>query len=319
MRFRRQAVRLQIRTAIMQGGARLQWGELQDFLAVARHRTLSSAAQALGVDATTIGRRLRKLEQRLGQTLFEHSREGHSLTESGEKLLLHVEDMERAALSIEHVASSGPALKGVVRISVAEGFGTWFMARHLPEFCVEYPGLIVELVANSGFLSPSKRETDIAILLARPRTGPVVSRKLSDYSLRLYASREYLRSALPIGTADDLREHRLIGYVPDLLYAPELRYLGEIDRMLEPTIRSSSINAQLQLIASGGGIGVLPDFIAGREEKLVPILPDRVITRSFWVVTHRDTRQLQRVSVVHTWLQGVVAQHRSTLIPATTR
>lgn len=298
----------------MQGAAQLQWGELQDFLAVARHRKLAAAARAVGVDASTMGRRLRRLEQRIGQTLFEQTREGHVLTEAGEGLLVHVEEMERAALSIEPVAPSGAALSGMLRISVAEGFGTWFMASHLHEFCAIHPKLTVELVASSGFLNPSKRETDIAILLARPRTGPVVSRKLSDYSLRLYASREYLRGRPPIRHPDDLLDHELIGYVPDLLYAPELRYLGEIDKRLEPSIRSSSINAQFRLVASSAGVGVLPSFIAAQDPELVPVLPDKKIIRSFWIVTHRDTRQLRRVEAFHGWLAEVVRQRRALLV-----
>ena len=297
----------------MQELTRLHWSELQDFMAVAQQRKLSDAARSQGVDASTIGRRLRRLEHRLGQTLFEQSRDGHVLTEAGERLLVHVEEMERAALSIERVPSSGAALSGTIRISMAEGFGTWFMASHLRDFCTAHPNLIVELVASSGFLNPSKRETDIAILLARPRAGPVVSRKLSDYTLRLYASREYLRGASPIVTIDDLLAHTLVGYVPDLLYAPELRYLGEIDQRLQPTIRSSSINAQFQLIASHAGIGVLPSFIGDLSTTLVRVLPDLVIRRSFWVVTHKDNRQLKRINAFHEWLATIVTQHQTEL------
>lgn len=84
--------------------------------------------------------------------------------------------------------------------------------------------------------------------------------------------------------------HSVIGYIPDLIYAPELRYLGEIDQQLVPTIRSSSINAQRRLIASGLGLGALPRFIGDADPSLRPILPDRQITRSFWMVTPKDTR-----------------------------
>ncbi|WP_315760630.1 LysR family transcriptional regulator [Sphingomonas sp. Y38-1Y] len=286
----------------MQERARLSWTELQDFLAVARAGKLGVAARTIGVDASTIGRRIRRLEQRLGRTLFEQGRDGQTLTDSGEKLLIHVEEMDRAALPIEDMPADGSTLAGTLRISVSEGFGTGFLARHLGEFCAAHPKLTVELVASSGFLSPSRRETDIAIMLARPRTGPVVSRKLSDYTLHLYAAKSYLMGAPPIGEADDLRRHPLIGYVPDLLYAPELRYLGEIDAALEPTIQSSSINAQHRLIASSAGVGVLPDFIGARDETLVQVLPDHAILRSFWTVMHQDNRKLRRVVVFLDWL-----------------
>ena len=151
-------------------------------------------------------------------------------------------------------------------------------------------------------------------MLARPRAGPVVSSKLSDYHLRLYASEYYAATAdLPRSVAA-LAEHRLIGYIPELLYASELSYLGEIDARLSATVRSSSINAQYRLIASGAGIGVLPRFIGDADERLQPLLPEVVITRSFWIVTHKDNRQLQRIRAFRSWLIDTVARHRSRLI-----
>lgn len=292
------------------------WSDLQFFLAVARSGQLARAAQALRVDATTVGRRLRRLEQGLGQTLFEQTREGQMLTEAGERLLARVEAMEHAAHDIEELRSGDRDVSGVLRVSVSEGFGTWFVAHHLHDFLDRFPRVTVDLVASSGFLSPSKRETDIAVLLARPRAGPVISGKLSDYALRLYASERYAaRHALPRAVAD-LGAHRLVGYVPELLYASELAYLGEIDPPLAPTARSTSINAQYRMIASGAGIGVLPRFIGDTDRALIPVLPERTITRSFWIVTHRDTRQLRRIRCFHDWLVELVRRKRTALLPA---
>lgn len=297
----------------------LQWNDLQDFLAIARAGQLARAAAQLGVDATTIGRRLRRLERRLGQTLFEQTREGQVLTESGEALLASVEAMQRAAERISEQPDGQP-LSGLLRVSVSEGFGTWFVAHHLHHFTDRYPHLTVDLAATSGFLSPSKRETDVAVLLARPQAGPVVSGKLSDYRLRIYGGAAYLaRHGAPTTTTELAAGHRLIGYIPDLLYAPELRYLGEIDERLSPIIRSSSINAQYRLIQSGSGVGVLPCFIGDSDDSLVPLLPEISITRSFWIVTHKDTRQLQRVRVFKSWLLETVRHHRLKLLGTASR
>ncbi|WP_213980933.1 LysR family transcriptional regulator [Sphingomonas sp. dw_22] len=291
----------------------LRWNDLQDFVAIARAGQLSRAASGLGVDPTTMGRRLRRLERVLGQTLFEKTREGQVLTEAGERLLAHAEAMQRAADRIEERPGNAHELTGLLRVSVSEGFGAWFVAEHLGDFVERHPALVVDLVASSGFLSPSKRETDIAILLARPRAGPVVSAKLSDYALRLYAARAYAdRHGAPANTTA-LREHRLIGYIPDLLYAPELRYLNEIDEALAPTVRSSSILAQHRLIASGVGLGVLPCFIGDADPALVRVLPEMRIQRSFWMVTHQDTRQLQRVRAFKDWLTALVQERRGRL------
>jgi len=290
----------------------IDWNDLRDFVAVARAGQIARAAKALQVNATTVGRRIRRLERRMGQMLFEQTRQGQMLTEAGEQLLARIEPMALAVHGLEpHDPHSG--VSGLVRVSVSEGFGTWFVAHHLHHFLARHPQVGVDLVATSGFLSPSKRETDIAVLLARPRSGPVVSRKLTDYALRLYASDRYARrDDLPTDSRA-LAGHRLIGYIPEFIYANELNYLAEIDASLETSVRSTSINAQYRLVASGAGIGLLPSFIGNADPHLVPVLPDIVICRSFWIVTHRDTRKLARVRAFHDWLVETVQAHRATL------
>lgn len=299
----------------MQG---MDWSDLQVFLAIARTGQMGRAGAALGVDPTTTSRRLRRLEAALGETLFEQTREGQVLTEAGERLLAKVEAMAQAATAIREggPANASGLLSGTLRISASEGFGSWFLAAHVPDFVRAHPALTLDLVANSGFLSLSKREADIAVMLSRPKAGPVIARKLSDYSLRLYAGQSYLDHAgAPQSPADLLKGHSLVGYIPDLLYAPELRYLDELQTGLAPALRSSSINAQHHLIAAGAGIGVLPCFMGDADPALVPVLPERRITRSFWLVTHKDTHQLARVRAGRDWILGVVQRHRGQLLP----
>ncbi|WP_226018755.1 LysR family transcriptional regulator [Novosphingobium sp. FKTRR1] len=291
------------------------WNDYQTFLAVARAGQMARAAVTLGVDATTVGRRLRRLEARAGATLFEQTREGQVLTEAGEVMLADVEAMEQAASRIaEHADGGGPA--GLLRVSLSEGFASWIVAPALRGFVEAHPRLTVDLVASSGFLSPSKREADLAVSLSRPRAGPVIAGKLSDYALRLYATRGYLaRYGHPAGPGDLSQGHRLVGYVPDLLYAPELRYLDEIEPGLVATLRSPSIIVQHRLIAAGSGIGVLPCFIGDADKWLVPVLPAQTIQRSFWLVTHKDTHNLARVRAFKDWLTALVARERTRLLP----
>jgi DNA-binding transcriptional LysR family regulator len=291
------------------------WNDYQAFLAVARAGQMARAAAAMGVDATTIGRRLRRLEARVGATLFEQTREGQVLTEAGEAMLAEVEAMEQAASRIaEHAAGSG--LAGQLRVSLTEGLGNAIVAPALPSFSDLQPRLVVDLVASSGYLSPSKREADLAVMLSRPRAGPVIAGKLSDYALRLYATRGYLaRHGNPAAPADLAQGHRLVGYVPDLLYAPELRYLDEWEPGLTATVRSNSIIAQHRLVGAGAGIGVLPCFIGDADKWLVPVLPEKRIVRSFWLVTHKDTHNLARVRAFKDWLTGLIARERGRLMP----
>jgi DNA-binding transcriptional LysR family regulator len=292
----------------------VNWDDLRHFLAVAHAGQLRRAADRLGVDATTVGRRLKRLEAALGQTLFEHTKEGHALTEAGERLRERAEAMARQADEIGASPGEGAQLSGSVRVTVSEGFGSWFVARHLPAFAAAHPRLTVDLVASSGFLNPSRREADVAILLDRPRKGPLFTRKLTDYRLRLYAARGWLAANGPVARRADLGRHPLIGYVPDLLYAPELRYLSEIAPGLEPHLRSTSINAQHHLVAAGAGIAVLPCFMGDADPGLVRLLDEVVVTRSFWLVTHADTRRSARVGAFVDWLAATVAAGQAALM-----
>lgn len=291
---------------------RMDWSDLPIFLAIARTGQLAKAAQSLEIDATTAGRRLRRLERAVGERLFEQAADGQTLTPAGERLLTIACEMERAAGAVGRGDPGGP-VQGSMRVSVSEGFGTWFVSRYLGELADAHPALSVDLVASSGFLSPTRRETDVAVLLARPRRGPLLTRKLADYGLRLYASRDYLAASAPLDTAADLTRHRLIGYVPDLLYAPELRYLDEIPGAPEPQLRSSSINAQFRMATCGAGIAVLPCFIGDSSSVLSRVLPEIALSRSFWLVTHEETRHFAQIAAFVDWLTDLASRHRAIL------
>ena len=282
------------------------WNDYQAFLAIAHQGQIGRAARYMGVDATTIGRRLRKLEARLGQTLFEQTREGQVLTEAGEALFAHVEAMAIAEgrIAVPEKSQEGPT--GTLRISVSEGFGTWFLASRLPAFSALYPNVTVDLVASSNYLNLSRREADVAVFLSRPQAGPLVATKLAPYRLGLYAGRDYLcRCGMP-SSAAELGAHRLVGYIPDLLTAPELRYAEEIHPECRVPLRSTSINAQLAMLESGGGIGILPCFIGDLSSKLTRVLPAIELKRSFWLVMHKETQQLAKVIPFGSWIRGVL-------------
>jgi len=295
----------------------MYWDDLQFFLALARTGLLSAAARQLDVDATTVGRRVKRLERCLGgQVLFMQRRDGHVLTEAGRRLLSRAEAIEREtdAITSGGDRATGEQIRGRLRVSASEGFGTWMIAHHLDEFACSHPQLAVDLAANTGFLDPSRREADVAILLARPQRGPLLAKKLTDYRLQLYAANDYLAAARPVRVRSDLSRHPMIGYIPDLLYSPELNYLDEVETGIEARLRCSSINTQYRLLASGAGIGVLPCFIGNQDPTLCRVLPEITITRSFWLVTHQDTRHLPRNALFVDWLSELVARYQARLL-----
>lgn len=281
------------------------WDDLRVFLAVARSRRLAVAGRWLGMDATTIARRLSRLSAALGGELFELSGGERRLTAQGQKLLNHAESAESAALAaLEDVTGERRGLAGQVRLSVAEGFGTWVLAPSMAQFSSQQPDIRLDIITASGFLNPSKREADMAVMLARPQRGRLTVRRLGDYRLHLYGAAAYFAKHSTVARRGDLRGHTLVGYVPEFIFAPELDYLGEVEPGLEAQLRSTSINVQHRLIAGGAGIGVLPDFIARHDSSLVKLLGDDVeITRSFWQVVHSDMQKLPRIEAVAQWLK----------------
>jgi DNA-binding transcriptional LysR family regulator len=299
----------------------MNWDDLRLFIAVARAERLGAAAAIVGQDATTVSRRLKRLEQTLEQRLFEHTPSGHVLTDHGTRLLEQAERMEAAALGIERNSGDGGAeIAGAIRLSVSEGFGTRIIAPRLREFTAQHPRVQIDLIASSGVLNPSRREADLAVMLARPKAGPLVTRRLTDYRLGLYATLAYLDAASPLAEPAHLIRHILVGYVPDQIYAPELRYLAEIDARLEPGIRSTSIAAQAEIIASGAGCGILPCFMGDAVPGLVRILPEAIdIERTFWLVVPRDLRGIARIDRFVGWLAETTGSLREMLLGLRTR
>ena len=285
------------------------WDDLRLFLAVARARRVAAAARLLGVDATTVNRRLKRLRDSLGTEIFEPGAGERQLTAEGQALMRRAEEIESMALSaLAEATGAEGRLSGQVRLSVAEGFGTWILGPGLGAFSQRNPAIQLDIITASGFLNPSKREADMAVMLARPARGRLSVRKLSDYRLHLYAAPAYLERHPAIAGPEALPAHVLIGYVPDFNLAPELDYLDEIGPGLSARLRSTSINMQLRMIAEGAGIGVLPDFVARTNAGLVRVLPDAVeLVRSFWLVTHEDIRRLPRILAVSRLLEEQVA------------
>ena len=289
----------------------MNWDDLRIFLAVARAGTLSAAGRRLALDATTVARRLGRLEAEAGRSLFEVTPTGHVLTARGQELFGHVQAMESAAIACAEGAQAGHGPSGTIRVSVAEGFATSVIAPHLHEFADAHPGIGVELVASSGFLNLSRREADLAVMLARPQRGPLVARKLTDYHLGLYGQRGAARPA----SIADLPAHRLVGYVPDLIYAPELHYLEEAAPGLTATLSSTSVNAQQAMVRSGAGLGILHCFVGDADPGFERLLPDQIdIARAYWLVMHRDLRGVSRVKAFVDWLDTLVTRMRPLLV-----
>ena len=296
----------------------MDWDNLRYFLELARSGTLMSAARRLEVDHTTVARRIQALEKEVGAPLFSREAGGHRLTEAGRKLQPQVEAMESAFRAVESTApASQEGLSGLIRIGATEGFGTVVLAPQLARFAQQHPKLTIDLLAMPRLVHLSRREADIVISLERPARGAVVVTKLTDYTLRLYAAKQYLAAHKPIKTREDLRGHTFISYVDDLLFSKELQYLDELHRPDAFALRSTSVLAQHQAVVAGAGIAVLPAFVAERDPALRPVLEGQAnFTRTFWMSMPAETKHLVRMQAVWSFLRETAqAQQPLLLLP----
>lgn len=290
----------------------LDWNHLQDFLAVARTGRLTAGAQRLGVDHTTLSRRIAALEASLKARLFDRSPQGYALTVHGERLMARAEAMESLMLAAQaEVGEADMRVSGVVRIGAPEGFGSYFLSPRLPALAERHPELEIQLVAIPGVLSLSKREADVAITLSAPREGRLISRKLTDYSLSLYGAPSYLDAWPALRSRADMKDHRFIGYIEELLYAPELDYMEAPDVDIHVAFKSSNLIAQLQACVAGAGLAVIPDFVAHGRPYLRRVLAGQVgLTREFHLVVHADLKAVARVRAVTEFISEAVRKDR---------
>ena len=262
----------------------------------------------LGTEHTTVGRRIRALEEGLGARLFHRSNLGYALTEDGANLLGVAETMESAFLSASAATDvGGQAVSGTVRIGAPDGFGSVFLAPRMHRLTTRHPGLEVEIIATARIFSLSKREADIVIGLSGPQQARVVARRLTDYRLLVYAAESYLDAAAPIVDVADLSAHPFVGYIEDMLFARELNYLGALGPPVSARLRSTNLLAQVHATRAGAGLCVLPAFIAASHPGLVPVLPEAVsLTRSFHMHIHEDHRKAAHIRAVAGFIAGEV-------------
>lgn len=284
------------------------WDDVRIFAAVARHGRLAAGARSLGLDHSTVTRRITSLEAQLGTQLLLRSPTGAALTEAGTALLEHAERIEGETHAAEQrLGRVDRGVTGAVRLATPEALGSGLIAPHVGALRASHPGIQLELVADSRAVSITKREADMAVTLAPPAAGRLFTRRLTDYRLRLYASADYMAKAGPVETLRALPDHPFVWYIDGLIDLPELRYLDQVVADARTVFRSNSLAAQREAVAAGMGIGMLHGFIAGADPRLVPVLADVVsVTRSYWLVLHADQRMLPRIRAVVDFLDALI-------------
>ena len=182
------------------------------------------------------------------------------------------------------------------------------MLPRIPPSLARHPCLLTTFAALSTRFFSANRAAAQELLYDAYEQGRLIARRLNDYELGVYASRAYLEEHGPIHQRAQLERQRWVGYIEDLMWTSELDYLAEISAAIRPQVRISNVISQVQAVASGLALGVLPCFLAAREPELVRLLPQEIgLRRCYWLLTHADARDLVRVQVVAEFIRERLA------------
>lgn len=287
----------------------MDWNDLKFFLAVANSRSLSAASGQLGVSPSTVSRRIEALEGALQVKLFRPHRDGYDLTKAGHDLIAPAERAEAQLRVFERTAREKDSdLSGAVRIDAPELLGQDILLPALAGFIDSYPAIRIEMHGSVRTRRLSGEEADIILRLVRPDQGSYRQSKLGRISFGLYAAPDYIaRHGAPTGPAD-LDRHRVIGWAEDLRYLMMAAWLETLCPGLQPSLRLTSLSAQMAAARAGLGLAVLPRFVAD-PSGLVPLLPDvPQLMPDLWMLVHEQANALPRVQLVK---EAVVAALKS--------
>ncbi len=304
----------------------LDWDDVQVFLALARHESLSAAARALRVNHATIGRRIDSLERRVGGALFERGARGYAPTPLARALLPAAEAMEAGSHAfLRGAGRAEPGLAGTVRLTATEALASVFLAPRLAAAVRErHPGIAVEIATDSRALNLSRREADAALRWSRPAdegSGALFCRRLGAVGYGFYAAESYLAAHGAADGGGPEKPHDLIGFdEPGGAGLPEPGWLARsfAKRGGRVVFRSNSVLAQRAAAEAGAGVALLPHYLAGGSTELRPLAlagAERM-TRELWLVVHRDLRDVPRIRAVLDLVAEIVRRDRAVLDPA---
>jgi DNA-binding transcriptional LysR family regulator len=272
----------------------LDWNSLRFVLALARRGSLDRAADELGVDPSTVSRRVRALELGVGARVFDRTLSGHRLTPVGLRILQTAEQIEVTVADMEREADhADDRIEGTIRIATC-GVIAARLAPLLVRFRQAHPRVDFEIASGASAASLTNRLVDLAIGLDRPEQVQLASRRIASLGFGLYAAQTYL-AAHPVDPDHPTRGHQLLGYGEGKAHWPEAQWLERRAGEATFALRADSLEPLLVGAASGLGLAVLPCWFAEGEPRLVRLLgPEPILSRDLWLVVHRESRRTAR-------------------------
>jgi len=284
------------------------WNDLKYFLACAREGSLARAGRALGVDQTTVSRRLTALETAVDARLFDRAAPRTVLTPTGEALLETAQRIEQGALEFDRIASGADErLEGVVRVATSETLSVAFLTRRLARLHEAHPGIEVELITGAVSRNLLKREADLALRTgARPTQRSLIVRKIARSSFHLFASKRYRKDHPEAGRAGPLDGHDLIGFCDEMAQIPAAKWLERFGAGARLTMRVNSLLSALEAARGGWGVAAIPTFLGAMYPELVVVHDEPIAHSDHWIIVHPELQHVSRVRVVIEHLAAVL-------------
>jgi DNA-binding transcriptional LysR family regulator len=283
-----------------------RWDDVRVFLGVWRHRTFSAAAKELGVEVSTVSRRLGAFEESLGVHLFDRTADGLLPTAAAEEMVAAAERAESAAREVARTAGGLERTPtGQVRITTLPGLAETFLAPVLPQLMAQHPGLRITVLVSQQIVDLTRNEADLAMRTVRPQSGDLVVQKLGASPYVLVASPALAGRLGTVGSLEALRGVPLVGWTPEFSMIPPARWMARHLAGVEPVMQSNSMAVQFRAAGAGAGLALLPVAFMSQVDGLVEV----PVTRAFreqhpfpsdelWMVVHRALRQVPRVQCV---------------------
>lgn len=302
--------------------ASFEWDDLRYVLAVANAKSLAGAARALGVNHTTVLRRVSAFEKRLGLRLFERLATGYVLTAGGEELIATARHIEDTVTILERtLAGQDLRLSGAVRITTTDTLMGSVLPEILAQFRAAYPGIQLEVAVSNLMLNLSKRDADVAIRPAKDPPETLVGRRVAKVAFAIYASRAYVAQRGKIADKiGDLRKQQWI--VPDdsLAGTSVAQWMRAELPDVEISLRADSLVAMRQAAQAGLGLAALPCYLGDTSPDLHCVHPPvAAMETALWILTHDDLRHTARIRAFTEFAASAFARRRPLLEGKLTR
>jgi DNA-binding transcriptional LysR family regulator len=296
----------------------LKWDDLRFVLAVADAKSLAGAARTLGVNHTTVLRRVDAFEKRMGLRLFERLPTGYVLTTGGEKLIAAARNLEETIGNVERkLAGQDLRPSGSVRVTTTDTLMASILPGILAEFRLAHPSIQIELTVSNLMLNLSKRDADVAIRPAKDPPDTLIGRRVARIAFAIYGSPEYLARHRGV---NELPAHQWVGPDDSLATTSVARWMRSQLPASEITLRAGSLLGLCHAARAGLGLAALPCYLGDSTPGLVCVHgPIAAMETALWILTHEDLRHAARIRAFAEFSANAFSRRRALLEGAEAR